>query len=174
MRYNDPTGHCIFCLFIPFALSAVGATPDYFGIAITMAFTDTDNAIVAAGLTVQSQYPWAIVGGDAKGFAQALGDELQAGENPFSPSDSVNIMDRRIMDAINACRGCKTETDSLILAAIAQNNGLDLETIKHLPTIGKDGPINWAKILNEWGGNTNDPYAFAHGCSKVRNLSLWL
>jgi RHS repeat-associated protein len=170
LKYTDPSGHCVICslaIFFttvvaqPLISTALGSRPDYEGILITMALTDTDNAVVAAGLSIQSEFPWAIIGGDATGFAQALPDELRPGENPFSPSDSVNIMDRRIMDAINACRACKTETDNLILAAIAQNGGLDLETIRHLPTIGKNGPIDWKTILSEWGGNTTDNWALA-------------
>lgn len=170
VRYTDPSGHCAICSFAtfftavvvqPLISTALGSRPDYEGILITMALTDTDNAVVAAGLSIQSEFPWAIIGGDATGFAQALPDELGPGENPFSPSDSVNIMERRIMDAINACRGCETETDNLILAAIAQNGGLDLKTIRHLPTIEKNGPIDWELILGEWGGNTTDSWALA-------------
>jgi RHS repeat-associated protein len=156
VNYTDPTGHCIFCLFIPFVLSAVGATPDTFGIAITMAFTDTDDAVVAAGLSVQSQYPWAIVGGDAKGFAQASNDELENGQNPYSPSDAVAIMDERINGVVDACTLCKTPTDKLIVAALAQNYpGFNENTVTYLTV--KDGQIDWSDVMTS--DQFNNPQA---------------
>ena len=146
VRYNDPTGHCVFCILFPFVLSAIGATPDYVGIATTMAFTDTDDAVTAAGLAVQSQYPWAIVGGSGKGFAQASNEEIKDGQNPYSPSDAVAIMENRINTVVDACTLCKTPTDRLIVAALAQNYpGFNKNTVTYLPF--KDGQINWSKVM---------------------------
>jgi len=127
-------------------LSAIGATPDYVGIATTMAFTDTDDAVTAAGLAVQSQYPWAIVGGSGKGFAQASNEEIKDGQNPYSPSDAVAIMENRINTVVDACTLCKTPTDRLIVAALAQNYpGFNKNTVTYLPF--KDGQINWSKVM---------------------------
>lgn len=170
VQYVDPTGHdpiCSVCLLLaifratPLWQTAVGNLPDYQGVALTMAITDPDDvdAVVAAGLAVQSEYPWAIVGGDARGFAQATDDELADGKDPYSPSDSVDIMQGRIDAAIEACgpKRCPDGSDRLIVAAISQN-GYTLD-FKSLPKEA-DGSIDWNKTFaSDIGGETDDPAA---------------
>ncbi len=94
-----------------------------------MAFTDTDDAVVAAGLAVQSQYPWTIFTGGGKGLAQASSEELD-GRNPYSSSVAVDVMESRISTVVEACRLCQTPTDRLIVAALAQNSpGFNKNTV---------------------------------------------
>jgi len=147
--------------------TALGHRPDYLGIALATTLTDTNDPVVISGIAIQSQYPLAIIGGDARGMAQVKKDQMEAygleGENPYLPSVAVKAMKYRIYSALDACTQCTSDTDNLLLAAIAQNDGLDLDTIKHMPTTtGKrNGPIDWDVVFNEWGDNTNDPYARA-------------
>nr|MDQ3004945.1 RHS repeat-associated core domain-containing protein [Chloroflexota bacterium] len=168
VRYNDPTGHCIRCvigvaavaLAGSFVLSAVGATPDYLGVATTMALTNTNDAVVAAGLAVQSQYLWALVG-DTLGWAQAKPEEL-AGENPFSPAVAVKVMNKRINGAIDDhCKLChdgnKDGVDKLIVAALAQN-GFDFSPQGVGDAMSQDN-IDWKEFLATNGGNPSAWYA---------------
>mgnify|MGYP005852999619 CR=1 FL=1 len=166
VRYNDPSGHCaILCAVVltvaivatPFALSAFGVTPDYIGVDIARAATGgSGDAVVAAGIAVQSQYPWAIVGGDARGFAQALDEEIENGQNPYSPSDAVAIMDERINEVVDACTRCKSPTDNLIVAALAQNYpGFNKNSVTYLPI--EDGQIDWVDVMTN--PDFNNPQA---------------
>jgi hypothetical protein len=99
-----------------------------------MILTDTDNAVVAAGLSVQSEYPWALIGGSGQGLAQATDDELQEGQNPYSPSTAESVMENRINKVVDACRLCKSPTDRLIVAALAQNYpGFNKNSVSYLP-----------------------------------------
>jgi hypothetical protein len=63
----------------------------------------------------------------------------------------VKGMEKRIQSALNACTACMTETDNLIVAALAQN-GFDT---RFLPT--KNGIIDWEEVFSKWGA-TDDPY----------------
>ena len=159
VRYTDPSGHCIRCVVVvgaviagSFMLSAVGATPDYLGAATTIAFTDTNDAAVAAGLTVQSQYPWAIFTGGGRGLAQASEDELD-GEDPYSSTVAEKIMDERITDARNACTKCSSGADELIVAAIAQN-GFVLD-FGSLP-LTENNTIDWQEFFDSNVGGNSD------------------
>jgi hypothetical protein len=141
----------------PFALSAFGVTPDYIGVDIARAVTGgSGDAVVAAGLAVQSQYPWAIIGGDARGWAQVTNEEMEEfgldDESPYSPSISVEAMEKRIELAVNACKKCKDATDRLIVAALAQNGpGFDADDVADLPV--NNGAINWDYVMTELGDN---------------------
>jgi len=173
VRYTDPDGRCgLLCgvvvavatvavsaavMAAPFALSAVGHGPDMVGAAITIAFTDTNDAAVAAGLTVQSQYPWAIYTGDGLGLAGAKDGELE-GENPFSPPVAERVMNDRITNAIDACgAGCGNGVDNLIVASIAQNGyALDFKSLPKEP----DKTIDWERFFNSnVGSSTSDRFA---------------
>jgi RHS repeat-associated protein len=177
VRYTDPDGHCgLVCgvvvsvatvavdtaiMAAPFALSAVGHGPDMVGAAITMAFTDTNDAAVATGLAVQSQYAWAIVGGDARGLAQVKESKLKdlglEGQDPYSPSVAVKAMNEQINQAIDDCKLCTTGVDRLIVAAIAQN-GFELD-FGFLPQ-NPDKTINWERFFSsDVGSNTSDVFA---------------
>ena len=157
--YNDPTGHCVGA--ITCLLTAIGVLPDFQGIANVVLWTDTDNAVVAASLAVQSEFPTGTFLGDARGLAQVTNEQMTLygldGKNPYSPDVAVQAMEARIGLALAACKNCATDTDNLILAAIAQNDGIGLNDIKSLPM--NDGAINWSMVLNEWGSNTTDPVA---------------
>ena len=165
VRYTDPSGHCIICFAVSFFASlirpaistALGNRPDMEGIALTMMFTDTkDNAVVAAGLAVQSEYPWALVGGSGTGLAQATSDETGDG-NPYLPSVAEKVMEKRITSAIGACTKCQGGVDNLIVAAIAQN-GYDLD-FKSLP-VTENKTIDWnAFFESNVGSSTSDPFA---------------
>ena len=178
VRYNDPTGHCIRCaigiaavvLTGSFILSAVGATPDYLGAATTVAFTDTNDAVVGAGLTVQSQYPWAIFTGGGLGLAGATENELK-GDDPYSSAVAEKIIDKRITDARNDCTKCTSGADELIVAAIAQN-GFELD-FGSLPV--NDGAIDWGTFFaSDVGSNTDDPFAQARQNITGTNFSTEL
>jgi RHS repeat-associated protein len=166
--YNDPTGHCIRCairiaaviLTGSFILSAVGAIPDYVGVATTVTLTDTNDAVVAAGLAVQSQYPWALVG-DTQGWAQAKSEELE-GANPFSPAVAVEVMHKRINGAIDDyCKLCNDGNndgvDKLMVAALAQN-GFDFSPQGVGDAMNQDN-IDWKDFLATNGGNPSAWYA---------------
>jgi hypothetical protein len=159
VRYTDPSGHCIG--LITCFLTAVGALPDYQGIANVVLWTKTDNAVVAAGIAVQSEFPTGIMFGGAHGLAQVTEDQKELygveGKNLYNPSVAVEAMGERISLALDACKNCKSDTDNLILAAIAQNNGISVKDISFLPI--KDGHIDWIEVLNNRGGNTTDPIA---------------
>ena len=164
LRYTDPSGHWIRAAVTvaavvitgSFILSAVGATPDYYGAAITMAFADTDNAVVAAGLTVQSQYPWSMFMGSGLGMSQIKQDKIDDllepdGQDPFSPSVAVEAMEELIGQATTQCELCTTGADKLVVAALAQNN-FNPSLFKNL-TRNSDGTLNWELFLQEYGGN---------------------
>jgi RHS repeat-associated protein len=165
VRYTDPSGHCaVFCAVVaaaaiiatPFVLSALGVTHDVIGVDIARAVTrGGGDAVVTAGLAVQSQNPWAIVGGDAEGFAQVKEDRMVelglGGENPYSPSVAIEAMDKQINQAIDDCKLCDTGVDRLMVAALAQN-GFDSTNFKQLTKNG-DGTLDWSKFLQDYGSN---------------------
>jgi RHS repeat-associated protein len=173
VRYTDPSGHCIRCWVIgtslviggSFILSAVGVTPDYMGIATTMALTDTNDAVLAAGLAVQSQYPWTIIGGSGKGLAQLTSAEMEEfgleGQNPYSPSVAVAGMETRIQNALKECTSCTTGYDRLIVAAIAQNGSVQgLASFGDLPVNRQTNTIDWNTFLtNPEIGNSSSSLA---------------
>jgi RHS repeat-associated protein len=120
MRYTDPSGHCIGV--ITCSLTALGFLPNYQGIANVMFWTETDNAVVAAGISVQSQFFTGIIAGSGRGIAQLTSDEMKDFElegSAFNPYVAVQGMEERIELALNNCRACVTETDNLIVAALA-------------------------------------------------------
>jgi RHS repeat-associated protein len=171
IRFTDPSGHCIRCVVVTttvitagsFILSAVGATPDYVGAVTTMALTDTNDAVVSAGLTVQSQYPWAMFMGSGRGMSQIPQDKLDHlldpdGQSPYSPSVAVEAMDALINQEIDQCNQlCSTGVDKLIVAAIAQNGyELDFSSLPRTP----ENTINWDRFFEgNAGSGTSDLFA---------------
>jgi hypothetical protein len=175
IRFSDSSGHCaIFCGIVvaaatvavsatimaaPFVVSAMGYGSDSVGALTVMAFTDTNDAIVAAGLTVQSQYPWAIFTGSGRGMAQLKADEMEGlgleGNDPSSPSVAVKGMAEKINQAYGDCKLCSTGADKLVVAALAQN-GFDTSLFNKL-TKNDDGTLNWNAFLEKYG---NNPSAF--------------
>jgi|GEM_PF-2816517 len=122
-----------------------------------MIFADTNDAVVAAGLAVQSQYPWTIFTGSGKGLAQASREELN-GRNPYSPAVAVQVMEERINTVVDACRLCKTPTDRLIVAALAQNSpGFNRNTVTYLPY--ENGQIDWKTVMSDPDQKFNHPSA---------------
>jgi RHS repeat-associated protein len=165
VRYNDPSGHCAVCgpiiiaatvaLATEFTLSNFGVIPDEIGIMVAGAISighDT-NAAVMAGIAVQSQYPWALVGGDAQGWAQVKGLE-----NPFSSSEALEAMEKQINRGINKCGSNCTGVDKLITAAIYQN-GYELY-FPDLPktTNNQFESIDWTDVFNSDLGYEDDPW----------------
>jgi RHS repeat-associated protein len=156
VRYTDPTGHCIglkTCF-----LTAIGFLPDFQGVANVVLWTKTDDAVVAAGLAVQSQWSLSMVLGDGLGFAGALESELDEGQNPYSVAVAEEVMSERIDGAITGCdTKCADGVDKLIVAAIAQN-GYDLD-FSSLP-LEPDKTINWTEFFDsDIGSSTSDPFA---------------
>jgi RHS repeat-associated protein len=169
VRYSDPTGHfSIVPLLIvgaivaaPVILSRFGLTADIYGVMMAGAVNTGQggDALIMAGIAVQSGNPVAMFTGDDRGWAQGSSDELN-GRNPFSPSASTEIMHDRIYNAIGACRQCNSRVDKLIVAALAQN-GFDFSSKsigKGFPLKG-DGNINWGEFLSKNGGNPSSGIA---------------
>jgi len=167
IRYTDPSGHCaVACavvvsaaiLSIPMLiLPAFGKGPDILGVDVARVVTGgNSDAVVTAGLAVQSQYPLAIFFGAGRGWAQAKKGEL-AGENPYSPSVAEKIMDERITTAKDNCKKCTSGVDNLIVAAIAQNAyELDFGSLPENP----DETIDWKAFFDSnVGRNTDDLFA---------------
>jgi RHS repeat-associated protein len=151
--YTDPSGHCIG--LITCSLTALGILPDIQGIANVIVWTETDNAVVAAGIAVQSEFFTGLFAGSGHGLAQLTSDEMNDFElegSAYSSAVAVKGMEERIQLALDNCNACATETDNLIVAALAQN-GFDT---RFLPTA--NGSIDWALVFSEWG-NTNDTFA---------------
>jgi hypothetical protein len=139
-----------------FGLSTFGIMPDGIGIitAKAIAIGHDPNATTLAGIAVQSQYPWAVVMGDAHGWAQVKGLE-----NPYSPSAALDGMETQIDAAIEECGSNCTGVDKLITAAIAQN-GYDLD-YRSLPgtTNNEFESINWAALFeSKEVGYEEDPW----------------
>ena len=169
VRYIDPTGHCILCVAAivgvivatPFVLSGLGLRADAEGAMIASAVTMNQgkDILVTAGITVQTEYPWALVG-DTLGWAQAKSKELK-GRNPFSPSVSAEIMNDRIYGAIGDCKSCNDGNndgvDRLIVAALAQNNfNFSPSGVGGLMSADE---INWKDFLDNQGSNPSAWYA---------------
>jgi RHS repeat-associated protein len=165
VRYTDPSGYCIGPLTC--VLTWLGILPDFRGLVITTMLLGPNDAVVGAGLAVQSQYYLPIWDDPTNPLASSYGpaqiSDVEMSDlgitDPHDGSSAVLAMENRISSALAACNKCQTDTDNLILAAIVQNGGLDIKGIKSLPTLGKGGPIDWETVLTEWGGNTSDPIA---------------
>lgn len=152
IRYTDPSGHCIG--LITCSLTALGIFPDFQGIANVILWTKTDNAVVAAGIAVQSQFITGLFAGSGHGLAQLTSDEMKdfgLEGSVYNPTVAVQGMEERIQLALDNCSACVTETDNLIVAALAQN-GFDT---RYLPTT--NGSIDWKEVFLYWG-DTDDPF----------------
>ncbi len=153
INYNDPTRHC--AGLISCGLTVLGILPDFQGVANVVFWTRTDNAVVAAGIAVQSEFITGIFFGDGLGLAQLTSEDMKKldGSVWVSPT-AIQGMDNRIKKAIEHCSRCVSETDKLIVAAIAQNgNTIDF---KSLPI--KNGRIDWTQVFKD-GSNTGDRFA---------------
>lgn len=143
----------------------IGALPDFGGIGTTVALTDTNDATIAAGLAVQSEYPWAIVGGNGKGLAQLTSSEMKGfgmeGEDPYSSSVAVAGMEKRIQNALEDCTSCTTGYDKLLVAAMAQNGSVTgLDNFGDLPLDPETNTIDWQTFFdNPKIGNSGDSLA---------------
>lgn len=169
VRYTDPSGHCAICSIanvigqsgiIAFGLHFFGAIPDYQGIRIAESVVTDGNAVVAAGIAVQSQWYnsyWDHQGNplsSSYGPAQITQAEIETygldGQDLHSPSIAVQTMENRINDVLTACPAC-IERDKLILAALAQN-GLEyaLNALKNVSYRKQldDGGLDWEKYFN--------------------------
>ena len=169
VRYTDPTGHCIGV--ITCTLTLFGVLPDYFGAMRAMVFTKADDAVVAAGIAVQSEWLGpqdipivmdaydsiytGITGNQPSSHHYGWAQTSEEEGNPFDPSVAAQAMEARINDAIDACIQCETGADKLIVAALAQN-GFDFNqrTLGKLPEV--DGHIDWNTFLSENGDNPGD------------------
>jgi RHS repeat-associated protein len=195
IMYSDPSGHCIICLGIVIlggvgtgilASHLLGFVPDYKGIGIAEKFVTEKNAIVGAGIAVQSEYYWFYdtrkyaPNGEHSGIgiAQATDPEMQvlAKENPAlqgqDQEDSavaVQVMATRIQLAVNACKRCVDDTDRFIVAALAQNgSGFGINSVKSLPV--NNGRINWDRVMLDQGRGSSDPIALTRQAATGMNL----
>src|SRR5574341_1150759 len=177
INYNDPSGHQEVCAIL-------GACPDYTGIekAISlMVQVDRggDDILVAAGIAVQSEWPDLVnLNKKYSGFGPAQLSRAQLdtsygkpvpgseqyglglkGEDPTNPSTAVTGMSRRIYQVVNACNFCSAE-DKLIMAALAQNNGFTLASMRDIKSFyyNKTTGINWAQYFTD-RTQTSDPIA---------------
>jgi hypothetical protein len=147
------------------SLHLFGVLPDYRGIAYAKNHVTDKNAIVGAGLAIQSE--WYVSGWDdpsnpfsgSYGPAQVSPQEMEDLHitDPHDPETAVTAMDSRIAAASAACTQCNSSTDLFIVAAIAQNLGFSQDDYKFLPM--KDGKINWDDVMLGLGGNTGDDLA---------------
>ena len=182
VRYADPSGHCIGAILkavciagglylTNMSLHLFGVLPDFEGIVTTVALTDTKDATVAAGLSVQSEYPWSIFLGSGKGLAQLTSTEMNskefglAGQDPYSSSVAVAGMEKRIELAEKQCTSCTTGYDRLIVAAIAQNGSVQgLDSFGVLPVNRQNNTIDWNAFFTDPNiGNSGDPLAQLRG-----------
>ena len=196
VRYTDPSGHCIICIGVAI-LGGVGVgvltshllgfVPDYKGINIAEQHVANNNAIVGAGIAVQSEYygPWDTRAGapngehSGLGYAQATDTEMQAlaQENPAlqgmdqeDPAVAVQVMATRIEMAVNACNRCVDDTDRFIVAALAQNgSGFGIDSIKFLPVV--NGRIYWDDVMLNQGRGSSDPIALTRQATTGMNYS---
>jgi len=166
VKYTDPSGHFIPLLMAgaiigvivaaPIILSRFGLTPDVYGVIAAGAvnMNQGGDALVMAGIAVQSGNPVAMFSGDDQGWAQASGSELMDGQkDPFSAAVATDIMEKRIYDAIGACTKCNSAVDKLVVAALAQNRfDFSSKGIGRFP-MSEDGNIDWGKFLSTNGGN---------------------
>jgi RHS repeat-associated protein len=176
IKYSDPDGHFPIIPLAIAALTWLGQFPDANGIATAMIFSSHKDAVVMAGIAVQSQWfgpqdvpavasVWDRATGDdpnshGYGIAQVGNEQMVAygleGENPMDPSVAAEAMQVRIQQAIEGCKQCATGVDRLIVAAIAQN-GFGPENFVGLPE--ENGVINWSEYLSSQGSGTDDPLA---------------
>jgi RHS repeat-associated protein len=185
VRYTDPSGHCAICGIanvigqsgvISFGLHLFGVIPDYQGIRIAESVVTDGNAIVAAGIAVQSQWYnsyWDHQGNllsSSYGPAQITQAEIEKygldGQDLHSPSVAVQAMENRINDVLNACPAC-IERDKLILVALAQNGSkYALNALKNVSYRKRldDGGLNWVEYFDSLNpkGNFLDLRAVGH------------
>jgi hypothetical protein len=176
VSYTDPSGHfpCPWCVvgaavyLVNMSLHLAAVLPDYEGIATTVALTDTKNATVAAGLSVQSEYPWSIFLGSGKGLAQLTSAEMNSkefgmeGDDPYSSDVAVAGMQKRIDNAEKQCTSCTTGYDRLLVAAMAQNGSVKgLDNFGKLPIDPQTNTINWNQLFFDSPdiGNSGDSLA---------------
>jgi hypothetical protein len=139
----------------------IGAEPDYRGIYFATQYVPRNNAIVAAGIAVQSQWyneswdsPDSWAPSSSYGLAQATDEEL-SGRDPMDPEVAVEIMTERIEGAVSSCirvKRCQDDTDNFIAAGIAQNgispNGWF--DARSLPK-SSDSSADWLRVMLEQG-----------------------
>jgi len=168
IKYTDPTGHFI-CILSCLILPAFALGPDLRGLGYVQDNVHTVNAVVAAGMSVQSNYygPWdnysAIA--DSIGPAQLMPEEVASlNGDPLNADDAAIGMGNRIANVVNACPGKCSDTDRLIIAALASNYpGFNAQSAAQLPRIvdpstGKK-VIDWGGYLSNNGDNSSDPLA---------------
>jgi len=185
IRYNDPSGHAGCetgkrCLNPKVTASGakknmpastyknyIGAEPDYRGIYFATQHVSTNNAIVAAGFAVQSQWfneTWDNPNNSLSssyGMAQATTEEL-GGRDPMDPEVAEQIITERIDGAVSNCirvKRCQDDTDNFIAAGIAQNGVYPVGWFHaaSLPKTGLNDPsADWFIVMNKQGEVTNN------------------
>jgi RHS repeat-associated protein len=177
--YSDPSGHCAICYGIAIlggigigviTSHLLGLVPDYRGIGFAEQYVTDKNAIVGAGIAVQSEYygPWDTREGapngenSGLGIAQIKDSEMAsldlAGKDQEDPTIAVQAMATRINNAVSACKRCNNDTDRFIVAALSQNgSGFGIDSVKSLPLANDQ--INWDYVMLNNGRNSSDPIA---------------
>lgn len=183
IRYTDPSGHTPWLiaagLIVVNYLTFIGRAPDMKGMALTVALTDTNDATIAAGIAVQSEWIGTqdipavmsvydrITGADPNshhyGLAQASSDEMASLGvceecNPWDTSLADDVIAARIQNGLSDCKLCDSGMDTLIVSALAQN-GFDTRLFDELVENPVDGTLNWDEFLNKYGGNPSDTVA---------------
>ncbi len=154
---------------------ALGNSPEDRGIRIAEQYEkaildnvgETAPTMIAASIAVQSQWnvsplDYLLAGVDyilhgknaspSFGIAQLSQRQLDAWKivgTPFQADASVQGMAHRIEDAVDNCQKCN-DTDKLIVAAIAQNGGVDPRDIGSIiQRYRKDGGIDWETYFRD-------------------------
>jgi hypothetical protein len=177
VNFNDPSGHCPFCLVVGgIAIGAYyvgvgfGLTADLVGIAQAEAALGGKGGPtdVAAGLAVQGEFSYGdnvaalVAHGDpfsqqsGFGLAQTNAKEIGAlglSGDPNDPSVAVKVMQARIDNGQRACHGC-TARDRVIVAALAQNGGISQSALSRWSESASGGGIKWEDYFQEQFGNS--------------------
>jgi len=164
---------------------ALGNSPEDRGIRIAEQYEkdilknagETDPTVIAASIAVQSQWnvsplDYLLAGADyilngknaspSFGIAQLSQEQLDAWEidgTPFQASASIQGMAHRIEDAVDNCQKCN-DTDKLIVAAIAQNGGVNPKDIGSIIKEYRDeNEIDWEAYFRKQEPLNSHPWS---------------
>ena len=182
LKYTDPSGHLPWLIAAGLVainyLTFTGQFPDMKGTVLTVALADTNDATVAAGIVVQSEWlgPQDIPavmsvydnitgtdpGSHHYGLAQSNSSEMESLGickecSPWELSLADDIIAARIQNGLNDCTLCDSGVDTLIVSALSQN-GFDTKLFNELRE-NSDGTLNWGTFLNKFGWNPSDTVA---------------
>ena len=176
INFNDPTGHIDCALY--------GFCPDSHGVDYAISImkqVGNDDILVAAGIAVQSQWidwpfhnsssgigpaqisvsqlstPYGKKVNGTEQYGLGIPSDYPYGPhgNPNTPAVAAEGMSRRIYQVVDACTYCSAQ-DKVIVAALAQNNGFTIASLKDLRgNYYNSGAINWSGYLDTRAKNYN-------------------